>query len=1507
MFTYRKRIWREIQVWVLLMACVGALFPQMDVQAQEPFTPYIEVVHYHHISLREFTPESTVTLAVFEEPGGAVVLEESISTDAEGNGEYVWLRVDPGMYISAWDDSTGIEKTLTVEEVYLGSIDILADQVTGVAPPGSIVTVQLDRDVPIIEALSDPSGVWLADYGALGVDVVSRDFVTASRIDPDGDRTTTVIPFIEASVSGDWIDVYRYDLDPTVHIELYDFELGTLLFSTDVPIDEWGEGKLEPADIGVDLLPGMFITSLGTVTGIAKSVTLAEMSFDIFDLDLDYAEGHGPPESLISVGAGLEPDYYNFQDHPVDEFGVWVADFASVGFDLVDGMDNQAIYQDEDGDNTSAEYHPVSPDSDEDGVPDESDNCPDFFNPDQEDGDFDGVGDVCDICPDHFNPDQADENENGLGDACEPDKHIIAHAQYDPAVQDMRCDQVDGSSWDLGSMVTLTIDDVSTGPGVDFVFTQEAHETEVELITVSFPMEDFDLQPGDILTMSDGLVTETHVVQPQTITSVDVETDIIEGFAPAGEEVIVWFEYPGFAEEIVTADETTGYWFVDFSLYGLDVAYGSGGAAVMNDPIDSSSHTRFNWNFDHTHIEATETFDQVGFHAFTPFNTISVEVYESVGGTLLEQWDLPTDGNGHAFLELDGVIDLVPGSYIWARDQATNLVKDLELYNLSLDIWEPENGYVAGTADPGQEVQVNVYQEGYEGPDEFMMRVTADGGGHWEAVFEDPFPEEMWPAVRIFDPDNDESVAEFRHEPPPYFECNLTWDWINLQRFTPETTAMLEIYDSEGGALLDTFYIPINENGEGWMENFEHGYDLVPGMFLQVTDEGGMIKGLSLQPLSLEVYDVDNDYLSGFAPPEAKLWVNVHDEVIEEGYGMEVGADETGFWEADFAGIVDLRYELMSAAVFLPDEDEDATVAEWPGFGEMPTVEASLTYDWINFFGFEPDSEILLTIDGFEFTVPTFEEGGYWMDRYEHMIDLVPGILITATQGDIYKELVLQDIGISAVDLDLDEVSGFGPPDDKIEVNAWNEEGGYGFGMEVPIDAGGEWTAAFAEDITEAFHIGALMRDEDNDATIAEVPPLPFFTAGRDGNYVQAMQWPIGSEVTLSIPEESYSTTALVEPAPFDPFTGFAFFDLGGIVDITPGMEIFVEGSGYLKDHIVRSITITQFDTDADTISGTGVPYEMVFLAVTGPGGEWLEIQRWTQVDPSGQWLVDLSVPGPGKGEENIHDLQPGDQGFAQELDEDEDSTEIHWYINTPPVLQEISASLDPVSVGTPIDVSATFSDPDEKDSWTALWEWGDGEFSEGSISDFTILGNHSYDLPGVYTLTVTVTDSYGASDTMSFQYIVVYDPDGGFVTGGGWIYSPAGAYVLDESLEGKATFGFVSKYKKGTTIPDGQTHFTFTVADFNFHSSSYDWLVIAWSKAIYKGVGTINGMGEYKFMISAIDGDRLGDQPDKFRIKIWADVDGEEQLVYDNQLGADIGEDPTTVLGGGSIVIHKK
>jgi hypothetical protein len=245
--------------------------------------------------------------------------------------------------------------------------------------------------------------------------------------------------------------------------------------------------------------------------------------------------------------------------------------------------------------------------------------------------------------------------------------------------------------------------------------------------------------------------------------------------------------------------------------------------------------------------------------------------------------------------------------------------------------------------------------------------------------------------------------------------------------------------------------------------------------------------------------------------------------------------------------------------------------------------------------------------------------------------------------------------------------------------------------------------------------------------------------------------------------------------------------------------------------------------------------------------------------------------------------------------------------INVAPTISSLSGPTSPIDIESQtFSVSAAFSDPGSADNHSVTWNWGDGtsDTLDSAVGSAAI--GHVYATPGVYTVMVTVTDDDGGSDSRAFEYIVVFDQEGGFITGGGWINSPVGAYVSEPELTGKANFGFVSKYKKGATVPTGNTEFQFKAGDLNFRSDSYDWLVVAGAKAMFKGVGTINGSGNYGFMLSAIDAAQTpSTDTDLFRIKIWDKGNG-DAVVYDNQLGAGDDTDPTTAIGGGNIIVHK-
>ena len=228
--------------------------------------------------------------------------------------------------------------------------------------------------------------------------------------------------------------------------------------------------------------------------------------------------------------------------------------------------------------------------------------------------------------------------------------------------------------------------------------------------------------------------------------------------------------------------------------------------------------------------------------------------------------------------------------------------------------------------------------------------------------------------------------------------------------------------------------------------------------------------------------------------------------------------------------------------------------------------------------------------------------------------------------------------------------------------------------------------------------------------------------------------------------------------------------------------------------------------------------------------------------------------------------------------------------------------------------MTVEFTDCNLVDTHTCDFDWDDGSSDLGVAATTngvdSCSATHTYSDPGVYSVSVTVEDNHGETDSAVFEFVVVFDPDAGFVTGGGFIESPAGAYVPDATLTGKATFGFLAKYKKGRQTPDGQTVFQFKTGDLSFDSTAYQFLVVAGYKAQFKGDGTINGTGDYGFLLTAYDGDikPSGPEPDKFRIKIWDKTSG-DMVVYDNKIGVsdDIDAADPQQIGGGAIVIQTK
>jgi len=235
--------------------------------------------------------------------------------------------------------------------------------------------------------------------------------------------------------------------------------------------------------------------------------------------------------------------------------------------------------------------------------------------------------------------------------------------------------------------------------------------------------------------------------------------------------------------------------------------------------------------------------------------------------------------------------------------------------------------------------------------------------------------------------------------------------------------------------------------------------------------------------------------------------------------------------------------------------------------------------------------------------------------------------------------------------------------------------------------------------------------------------------------------------------------------------------------------------------------------------------------------------------------------------------------------------------------------------INTAVTFTGTFWDVPGK-KHTAVWQFDDlttgTTITEPVGSKNGIAkGTYTFKDPGVYKVTLKVTDNTGVTSWIDTQddveaIVVVYDPASGYAIGGGWITSPLGALVSDPTMTGKMSFGFNSKFFKGATNPKGESQLDFLLGNFDFNALNYDYLVIDKDRAQFKGFGKVNGMSGYEFIVTVIDGNMPGgDGVDKFRIKIWEKLSG--RIVYDNQPGLSDAANPTMPIGlGGDISIKK-
>ena len=727
----------------------------------------------------------------------------------------------------------------------------------------------------------------------------------------------------------------------------------------------------------------------------------------------------------------------------------------------------------------------------------------------------------------------------------------------------------------------------------------------------------FDIQRGQVVTVSDGTNTKTHTVTDLFVDGVNIAADTISGRAEAGTNVEVWVHGDGNLN--VTADGS-GNWTADFS--GLtDLTLLSDGGSRQYD--SDGDATGVWWASPRFQVSPDDDWVQ-SWNRWTPGTTISLTIED--GGTVVYSDSQKTDSHGNFHFGLWNVFDLKRGQVVTVSDGTT--IKTHTVINLYVDGVDIAADTISGRADVGTDVDVWVNNYG-------SLTVTANGSGNWLADFSGMTDIDYLSegGAEQADADGDGTWVGWAS---PRFQVSPEDDWVqSWSRWTPGTTVTLTI--KEGGSVVYTDSQVADTHGN-FNFNLWNVFDLKRGQVVTVSD-GTNTKTHTIMPLFVDRVAVAADTISGRADANTsvEVWVN--------GDGNQtVTTNGSGNWTADFTGMTDLTY-LSDGGSQQMDTDGDLTFVWWGG----PRFQVAPEDEWVqSSTRWTPGTTISLTIKESGVLVysdsQTADLNGNFNFNLWDRFDLKRGQVVTVSDGVNTKTHTVMPLYVDGVNVTTDTV--FGRADANANVDIWV----HGDGNQTAIpDGSGNWTADFSgqTDLTYLSDGGSQQMDDDGDST-GVWWSSPSFQAMPEDNTVNSWnRWRPGTTITLTVKENG--TVVHSDSQTTDAHGNFSFNVWS--VDLDTGHQVTVTDGTITKTHVVTGVNVSNIDMDTDQIQGTATPGARVRVRayLFNNGSE-----RTVTANIDGNWAVDFSLAADGQPKYDITDIT-----FisANEFDDDGDST----------------------------------------------------------------------------------------------------------------------------------------------------------------------------------------------------------------------------------------------------------
>jgi hypothetical protein len=336
-----------------------------------------------------------------------------------------------------------------------------------------------------------------------------------------------------------------------------------------------------------------------------------------------------------------------------------------------------------------------------------------------------------------------------------------------------------------------------------------------------------------------------------------------------------------------------------------------------------------------------------------------------------------------------------------------------------------------------------------------------------------------------------------------------------------------------------------------------------------------------------------------------------------------------------------------------------------------------LGMDW------RPGDSVTVTIDdpsngvGVDFTdTKTADSNGTVVFYGLNGLQLGTGMVVTMTDGVVFKSHTVISLQVTGVDVATDVISGTGQVGAHIQVQHCQYNGCL-WRRWTTIQPDGTWQVDFSVvgpgsdekeilDIVPGTSAEALYPDADADHTDVDIYVNQKFVAHTEEERVDGTGWVLSATVTLEINDPAtpvspdYTDIITVTEAPWDVSRTWFNIDFNGQYDLKAGDVVTVTDGTTTKVHTVTSLQITKVDPATDVISGTAAPNSYVDLQTCGVGGC---TYRTELADSNGNWAADFSVVGDQSWEQTVFDIVPDTTGDSRQWDDDVDSTMIQWSV----------------------------------------------------------------------------------------------------------------------------------------------------------------------------------------------------------------------------------------------------